>query len=101
MPSGLETFDAQARLKCSITDRMGRLVTYADLGGYFQTWSFTLPSNVEFSEIIAFSMNIYGPGSMWGYAGPAISVSGRTATFTTSPLTFLPAATWRCFVMVI
>ncbi len=100
MPSGIETFDAQGRLKCSITDRMGRLATYADLGGYYQTWSYTIPAGVEFDEVIPFALMVYGPGSMWGYAAPEIIRSGRTVTFRTSPLTFLPAATWRCFIVL-
>ncbi|MBD9419806.1 hypothetical protein IB259_11120 [Achromobacter sp. ACM04] len=101
MPSGIETFDAQGRITCGVLDEMGRLAVHADLGGYNQVWSFTVPPEVECREIIGFTMMIYGPGSMWGYYPPVIAQSGRTVTFTTSPYTALPAATWRCFVMVI
>jgi hypothetical protein len=101
MPSGIETFDALGRLKCSISDRMGRVAAYYDLGGFWpNSWSYTVPSNVEYQEIIAFAMMIYGPGSMWGYEEPKIAGSGRTMTFTATALTALPAATWRCFVVL-
>lgn len=101
MPAGLQTWDQYGRMTCDLTDSIGRLVTSFDVGGYNNVYTYTIPAYVEYAQIEAYSLMIdTAGGSMWGFYPPNLSLVGRTLTVTTSPLTALPAATWRILIVL-